>query len=93
MLCSMILTVREVVKTPDSTIPPNVTPVTEEFSDVFSEDLPNKLPPMRDIQPAIDLVRGSSLPNLSHYRMNSTEHVELKRQVNELIDKVSLEKA
>ena len=45
----MILMAREVVKTPDSTIPPEVTPVIEEFSDVFSEDLLNNLPPMRDI--------------------------------------------
>jgi len=31
----MILAARKVVKTPDSTIPPEVTPVIEEFSDVF----------------------------------------------------------
>jgi len=81
----MILAAREVVKTPDSTIPPEVTPMIGELNDVFPEDLPNKLPPMRDI--AIDLVPGSSLPNLPHYRMNPTEHVEIKRQVDELVDK------
>ena len=60
----------------------------EEFSDVFPEDLPNKLPLMRDIQYAIDLVHGSSMSNLSHYRMNPTEHVELKWQIDdELVDK------
>ena len=83
----MILAAGEVVKTPDSTIPSEVTPVIEEFSDVFPEDLPNKLPPMRNIQHAIDLVPGSSLPNLPHYRMNPTEHAELKRQVDELLEK------
>jgi len=82
----MILATRE-VKTPDSTIPLEVTLVIEEFSDVFSESIPNMLPPMRDSQHAIDLALGSSLPNLSHYRMNSTEHVELKRQVDELVGK------
>jgi len=35
----MILTTREVVKTLDSTIPPEVTPVIENFSGVFPEDL------------------------------------------------------
>ena len=38
----MVLTTREVVKTPDSTIPPEVTPMIEKFSDVFPEDLPDK---------------------------------------------------
>jgi len=52
----IILAASEVVKMSDSTILPEVTPVIEEFSDVFLEDLPNKLPAMHDIQHAIDLV-------------------------------------
>ena len=58
-----------------------------EFADVFSEDLPDKLPPMRDIQHAIDLIPGASHFNLPYYRMDPTEHVELKRQVYELMRK------
>jgi len=75
----MILTAREVVKMPDSTIPPEITPVIEEFSDVFPKDFLNNLPPMCGIQHAINLVPGSSVPNLPYYRMNPTEHAELKR--------------
>ena len=49
----------------------------EDFSDVFPEDLPNHLQSIRDIQHAIDLVLGATLPNLLPYRMNPTKHLEL----------------
>ena len=56
----MILAAREVAKMPDNTIPPELTLVVKEFSDVFPEDLPNRLLSMRDIQHTINLVPGSS---------------------------------
>ena len=45
----MILATKKVAKMLDNTIPLKVTPVIEEFSDFFPEDLPNKLSPMCDI--------------------------------------------
>ena len=45
-----------------------------------------------DIQHSIDFVPGSTLHNLPQYRMNLTEHAELKRQVDELLSKSSLKK-
>jgi len=50
----MISIAIEIVKEPDSTIPPEVTPVIKEFSDIIPEDLPDKLPPMCGFQHAID---------------------------------------
>ncbi|XP_074278570.1 uncharacterized protein LOC141602163 [Silene latifolia] len=42
----------------------------EEFGDVFPNDLPAGLPPIRGIEHQIDLVPGSTLPNKAAYRCN-----------------------
>ncbi|XP_026435984.1 uncharacterized protein LOC113333793 [Papaver somniferum] len=68
-------------------VPPLVKPIIEEFQDVFPTDLPDVLPPLRDVQHQIDLVTSSSTPNKVHYRMSPKEHEELRRQVEELIAK------
>ena len=61
--------------------------VLQEFKDVFPEELPNHLPPMRDVQHATDFVPEVTLPNLPHYRMSPAEHAELQSQVEELLRK------
>jgi hypothetical protein len=53
----------------------------------FHSELPDALPPMRDVQHVIDFVPEAILPNLPHYRMNPSEHAELQRQVCELLQK------
>ena len=55
-------------------VPETLQPLVEEYADIFSEELPDGLRPMRDIQHAIDLVPRESLPNLSYYRMSPQEH-------------------
>jgi hypothetical protein len=62
---------------PMKIVPEAVMGLLEEFAVVFSKDLPEELPPLRDIQHQIDLVLGSGLPNRPHYRMSPKEHEEL----------------
>ncbi|XP_028755921.1 uncharacterized protein LOC114715291 [Neltuma alba] len=87
----VILAVVSKVISPPAPIPDNfpkeVTQLLDEFKDVALEELPPNLPPMRNIQHAIDLVPGSQLPNLPHYRMNPKDREELNRQVNSLLEK------
>ena len=68
-------------------IPLSLVPLMTDFKDVFPEELPPLLPPKREIQHAIDLIPGSNLPNLPHYRMSPTEHEELRKQIGELMEK------
>ncbi|XP_043697384.1 uncharacterized protein LOC122648198 [Telopea speciosissima] len=65
----------------------------QDFSDVVPKELPNELPPLRDIQLAIDLVPGAMLPNLPAYRMSPSKHEELNKQVGELLKKGFIEES
>ncbi|PKI73975.1 hypothetical protein CRG98_005592 [Punica granatum] len=59
----------------------------KELVDVFPEELPERLPPIRGIEHQIDLVPSATLPNRPAYRCNPDEAKELQRQVNELLEK------
>ncbi|XP_078443736.1 uncharacterized protein LOC144713115 [Wolffia australiana] len=66
---------------------PEIEALVSEFGDAFPDELPGGLPPMRNIQHAIDLVPSTTLPNLPHYRMEPQKYVELLRQLRDLLEK------
>ena len=63
------------------------SPIAEllfEFKDVFPDELPPGLPPIRGIEHQIDLIPGTSLPNKAAYRCNPEETNELQKQLMNL---------
>ncbi|KAK1615458.1 hypothetical protein QYE76_020975 [Lolium multiflorum] len=50
-----------------------------EFRDVFPEEVPAGLPPLRGIEHQIDLIPGASLPNRAPYRTNPEETNEIQK--------------
>ena len=59
----------------------------QEYEDVFPNDVPSGLPPIRGIEHQIDFVPGATIPNRPAYRSNPEEIKELQRQVEELLTK------
>ncbi|XP_057501092.1 uncharacterized protein LOC130785067 isoform X6 [Actinidia eriantha] len=64
----------------DSVIPSSVVSLLQEFEDVFPDEMPHGLPPIRGIEHQIDFVPGASIPNKPAYRSNPDETKELQRQ-------------
>ncbi|XP_016732773.1 uncharacterized protein [Gossypium hirsutum] len=71
----------------DPNLPSSIVSLLQEFEDVFPEDIPNGLPPIRGIEHQIDFIPGASIPNRPAYRTNPEETKELQKQVNELMEK------
>jgi hypothetical protein len=61
-------------------------PMVGEYPDVFPDELPG-MPPDRDIEFAIELQPGTAPISKRPYRMPPAELAELKKQLQELLDK------
>ncbi|XP_076881944.1 uncharacterized protein LOC143530236 [Bidens hawaiensis] len=61
-------------------------PIVSEFQDVFPDELPGA-PPDREVAFRIDLIPGTSPIAKSPYRLAPTEMKELKKQLDELLEK------
>eukprot|EP00253_Pinus_taeda_P026225 PITA_26225 len=68
-------------------LPIEIQQILEEFMDIVVDDLPDMLPPKRSISHHIDFIPGASLPNKAAYRMSPKDNEEIRKQVQELLDK------
>jgi hypothetical protein len=60
--------------------------VVSEFLDVFPKELPG-MPPERKVEFAIELIPGTAPISKRAYRVSRPELVELKKQIDELLEK------
>ncbi|XP_015084310.1 uncharacterized protein LOC107027747 [Solanum pennellii] len=67
-------------------VPDCVGELLKQYADVMPPELPKKLPPRRDIDHKIELLPGTVAPAQAPYRMAPKELVELRKQLNELLD-------
>jgi len=61
-------------------------PAVQEFPEVFPDDIID-LPPEREVEFAIDLVPRTSPISIAPYRMSASELGDLKKQLEELLEK------
>ena len=57
-----------------------------EFPEVFLDEIPD-VPPKREVEFSIDLVLGRKPVSMAPYRMSASELAELKKQLEDLLDK------
>jgi hypothetical protein len=63
----------------DESLPSVVVSLSKEYDDVFPNNVPNRLPPIRGIEHQIDFVPGASIPNRLAYKSNPEEKKEFQR--------------
>jgi hypothetical protein len=68
-------------------LPEEIQELLEEFVDIVVDELPCSLPPIRSIIHHIDLIPGAILPNKATYTLTPQENEEVKRHVQDLMDK------
>lgn len=82
-----MVTVVENQNSEEDTKDPECQRLLEEHMDVFPDDLPAELPPSRSVDHKIELLPGSTPPSRPTYRLSPREMDELKKQLDELLEK------
>jgi hypothetical protein len=74
------------VKT-DGPPPKHICEVLRRYKDVFTNELPQELPPTREIDHKIEVVPGTKPLSKAPYRLNQKELLELNKQLNDLLSR------
>ena len=74
-------------KEDDGTVPPEFRELLDQYKDVFLEGLPPGLPPERAVNHTIELEPHQQPPHRGIYPLSHDELAELKKQLNELLEK------
>jgi len=75
------------IHTEVTSLPKEIQDMLQEFSDIVVDDLPDKLSPKWSISHHIDFIPGATLPNKAAYQMSLKDNEEIRKQVQELLDK------
>nr|XP_010315745.1 uncharacterized protein LOC101248530 [Solanum lycopersicum] len=67
-------------------LPPCIEHVLSSNKDVMPTELPQRLPPRREVDHQIELVPGAKTPAMTPYRKAPPELEELRKQLKELLD-------
>lgn len=59
----------------------------DKYCVIIVDGFPNELPPIRIISHHIDLIPGENIPNRVAYKMTPTKNEDVRKQVQELLDK------
>ncbi|XP_077232065.1 uncharacterized protein LOC143866018 [Tasmannia lanceolata] len=84
--CEGYLAQVQVVDTSKKKMKLEDVPIVQKYVDVFPDDLPGA-PPNRELEFSIELVPGANPISKRPYRMAPIELEELKKQLQELLDK------
>jgi hypothetical protein len=68
-------------------LPEEIQELLDNFADIVVDELPCSLPPIRSINRHIDLIPGANLPNKEAYMLTPQENEEVKKQVQDLLEK------
>ena len=66
---------------------PRIQSLLQEFQDVFPDDLPEGLPPARNVDHKIEVIPGSSTPFRPIYRLSLPELQTLRAELDDLLAK------